>query len=250
MWTLVSVVFCHTQNWETMRKRRTINTPGGPDFPSLVWATFAWQRQAELLYARWGASRASSPADYVWVISFKQSLPLLGTGQLKKPLASFIVSRCSGDGPAHQALCLELRVHMFRGCKDKIILWNSTQHKARWDQTLADGWADLLASSSVWADALLGMWVLGAGLKLVSEPTKSSLLFGSASWQILGVATAVCVALFSYHQISGHGWWRWWWWWWWWSVNFDDCFLKVQTSYLLSRRCEASCLAHTVYFLC
>lgn len=200
----MNIVLCgdfpHKQLRNYEEKKNNQHSPG-TRLSSLVWATFAWQRQAELLYARWGAGRASCPADYVWVISFKQSLSLFGAGQLKKPLASFVASCSPGDRPAHQALSLELRVHMFRGCKDKIILWNRRQYKAKWDQTLADGWADLLASSSMWADALLCMWVLGTGLKLVSESPKSSFLFGSARWQILGVATAVCVALFSYNHM-------------------------------------------------
>lgn len=55
------------------------------------------------------------------------------------------------------------------------------------------------------ADALRGMWVLGTGLNLAPEPSRTSLLFGSASRQSREVATAVCVALFNYNHISGHG---------------------------------------------
>lgn len=70
---------------------------------------------------------------------------------------------------------------------------------------MEDAKTDLLASSSMCAEALQGMWVIGTGLDLGPEPSSTSLLFGWASWQIREVATAVCVTLFNYSHISGHG---------------------------------------------
>ncbi len=55
-------------------------------------------------------------------------------------------------------------------------------------------------------DALLGTCVMGTGLDLWPASSRIGLLFGWASWQVLGVATAVCVALFNYKNISDH--WR------------------------------------------
>lgn len=86
--------------------------------PLLFWATFARQRQTELLYPRRGGCRAGCPADGVWVISFKQSFSLFGTGQLSNSLAGYVVSYCFRDGPVHWALPFELGVVMLRGWKD------------------------------------------------------------------------------------------------------------------------------------
>lgn len=63
---------------------------------------------------------------------------------------------------------------------------------------------DLLASSSMCADALQGMWVMGTGLGLWPETPSTCFLFGWARWQIREVATAVCVALLNYNHISVH----------------------------------------------
>lgn len=102
-----------------VRKWRTISPLHGFDLLPATWATFAWQRCAELSYARRRAGRESCPAHGVGVVAFEQSSPLLWAGELSKPAAGLVVPGCCGDGPAHWALSFELWVLSFGGCKDK-----------------------------------------------------------------------------------------------------------------------------------
>lgn len=87
------------------------------------------------------------------------------------------------------------------------IMSNSKWNRAKLDQThCLNGYIVLPASSSMCADALQCMWVWRTGLGLAPEPSRTGLLFGSASWQIREVATAFCVTLLNYNHISAHGW--------------------------------------------
>lgn len=146
----------HGNNFITMRNGRHSSLLHG--------ATFARQRQAELLYPGRGAGRAGRPAHCVRVVSLKQSLPLFGTGQFQESLAGCMVSGRPGDEPAHWALALVLGVVVLRGWGDKSKTMQF-HHEAKFDQgTLHDGQPDSQASSSTCADALQGMWVTGTGL--------------------------------------------------------------------------------------
>lgn len=93
----------------------------------------------------------------------------------------------------------------FGAVKTKVIVSNSKWKKAKFYlKKLHDGMTDLLASSSMCVDTLRGSCVMGTGLDLWPEPSRSNLLFGWARWQIRGVTTVVWVALFNYNHISGH----------------------------------------------
>lgn len=54
------------------------------------------------------------------------------------------------------------------------------------------------------ADALQGLWDMGAALDLWADTSRISLFLGWASWQTRGVAIAVLTTLLSYNHISDH----------------------------------------------
>lgn len=88
----------------------------------------------------------------IWVMTFRQSLPLFRNGKLKKSLADYTAFRCTGDRPAHWALLYVVGMEVFGDCRERSHHVREQLKSKRWKQS----WTDLQASSSMCADSLRG----------------------------------------------------------------------------------------------
>lgn len=84
-------------------------------------------RKMEILYFLYGAAfagqrqsgRTSCLANHVRVMAFRQSLPLLRNGKLKKSLAGYMAFGGTGDRPAHRAFLCVAGMEVFGDCRER-----------------------------------------------------------------------------------------------------------------------------------